>query len=67
MSKSFGLRLKDDVMSCVDELASKLNINKSKVVLLLIDVALSTNTIDMIMNHYYHVHDRLFKHGNTKS
>lgn len=66
MSKSIGLRLKNSTLRDVELLANELNINKSKVVLLLIDVALGTHDIDMIKNHYYNVGETLFKHGNTK-
>lgn len=66
MSKSFGFRLKDDVTNFVESLSNELNVNKSKVVLLLLDIAISTHTVDMIKNHYYNVRYDLFKHGNSK-
>lgn len=66
MSKPISLRLKDGVVRDVDTLATELKINKSKVVLLLIDVALGTHDINMIKNHYYNVAEMLFRHGNAK-
>lgn len=66
MSRPLGLRLNDDVMDNITGLARELGINQSKVVRLLIDVALGTHDINMIKNHYYNVGEMLFKHGNTK-
>ena len=66
MSRAIGLRLKDNVMDDITGLARELGINQSKVIRLLIDVALGTHDVNMIKNHYYNVGEMLFKHGNTK-